>query len=89
MSGRLHVELNLVVFKCHIVESSDDSWPENIIIDLLSLGCAGPHVVGMLDVANQRAAHDIVTAAKDPCFPERVLVWSIAAEIERAAKSES
>ena len=43
----------------------------------------------MLDVANQRAAHDIVTAAKDPCFPERVLVWSIAAEIERAAKSES
>jgi len=43
----------------------------------------------MLDVANQRAAHNVVTAAKDPCFPERVLVWSIAAEIERAAKSES
>jgi len=89
MTTLIHSPATMKFLNSCVRESSDDSWPENIIIDLLSLGCAGPHVVGMLDVANQRAAHDIVTAAKDPCFPERVLVWSIAAEIERAAKSES
>ena len=57
--------------------------------DILRLGGAGPHVVNVLDRANEKSDLSVLTASSHSSFPERVLVWSLSAAMKELGKGKS
>jgi len=66
----------------------ENNWPESIICDILLLGGSGPHVVNILDRANEKSSLNVLTASNHSSFPERVLVWSLSAAMAELKSNE-